>query len=103
MPVPKAPIFKHKVDENEIKLCAIEDSLNDMGYLCDGSKSVIKVIEDNNLDKSQFDFPYGSFDKFKESVEQDAFNEYGRVGFLTKSESDKLHKDISEGKIWITY
>lgn len=103
MPVPRIEIPKHKISENEMKLSRIEDILNDMGYACDGSKSVVKIIETFNLDVKQFDFPYGSFAEFKKQVENDAFDEDCQNGFLTKEESEKLHKDIAEGKICVTY
>lgn len=103
MPVPRLIVPKTKISETELKLSKLESILNNMGYICDGSKDVVRIIEQYSLDKTQFDFPFGSFDVFKEKVLDGFFDEDFTSRCLTKEQSDKLQQDISEGKIWVTY
>lgn len=65
--------------------------------------SIISIIESEKLDVSQFNFPFGSFAEFKNHMQDDCFGNNAMVRFLTKAESAQLHRDIAEGKIWVTY
>lgn len=42
--------------------------LDDMGYYAKSIRDVVKIIEENNIDISGFDFPGESFEKFKQDV-----------------------------------
>ena len=62
MPVPKVKRMRHKSPDEVIKLHHVMYILRGMGYDVDDARSVFCVIDRFNLDKSQFDFPYGSYD-----------------------------------------
>lgn len=98
MPIPRIEIPKHKVSENDRKLHALENTLYDMGYNCDEPKDMIKVIEIFRLDKSQFDFPFGSYDAFKAHIANGEYDNYGVVKLMTDEELDALDKAIKEGR-----
>lgn len=68
MPVPRLVVPEHKVNENCNRMCRIIDDLCDIGYDICTAKEAIQIIESEKLDKSQFNFPYNSFDEFKEHV-----------------------------------
>ena len=103
MPVPKVKRMRHKSPDEVIKLHHVMYILRGMGYDVDDARSVICVIDMFNLDKSQFDFPYGSYDKFKQHVNAGKFdiNEYS--AFATKEECQELDKAVKEGKLWVTH
>lgn len=52
MPVPRLIVPKTKISETELKLSKLESILNNMGYICDGSKDVVRIIEQYALDKT---------------------------------------------------
>ena len=68
MPIPKLDIPDCNSSENDIKLYRIMYSLCDMSHYADDARDVIHIIEKYHLDKSQFDYPYGSFEEFKKHV-----------------------------------
>ena len=98
MPIPRVAIPKHKVSENDRKLYVLENTLYDMGYNCEEPKDMVKVIEMFGLDKSQFDFPFGSYDAFKAHIENGEYDNYGVVKLMTAEELDALDKAIKEGR-----
>lgn len=104
MPVPRLIVPEHKVNENCNKMCRIIDDLCDMGYDICTAKEAIQIIESEKLDKSQFNFPYNSFDEFKEHVLSGEL-EIGSIDdmFMTKERREQLDKDVREGRLWITY
>ena len=102
MPVPKANIPRYKITKVD-KMCNVERKLRVLGYDVDDPRTAIKIIEDDNLDKSQFDFPYESFEETKAHVLAGEFD-YDIDSFATSQEKiDELHKAVKDGKLWITY
>lgn len=102
MPVPRLVVPEHKVNENRNKMGRIISDLCDMGYDICTAKEAIQVIETKKLDKSQFDFPYNSFDEFKEHVLSGEL-EMKSLNMMTKEEQEQLDRDVREGRLWITY
>lgn len=102
MPVPRLVVPEHKVDENRNKMGRIISDLCDIGYDICTAKEAIQVIESEKLDKSQFDFPYNSFDEFKEHVLSGEL-EMKLLNMMTKEEQEQLDRDVREGRLWITY
>lgn len=102
MPVPRLVVPEHKVDENRNKMGRIISDLCDIGYDICTAKEAIQVIETKKLDKSQFDFPYNSFDEFKEHVLSGEL-EMKSLNMMTKEEQEQLDRDVREGRLWITY
>lgn len=102
MTVPKANIPRYKITKSD-KMCNVMCELRRLGYDADDAKLAIQIIEDYNLDKSQFDFPYDSFEETKAHVLAGEFD-YDTDSFATSQEKiDELHKAVKEGKLWITY
>ena len=102
MPVPR--ILKHEPvsDKKTVKSNVIIRQLFGMGYDVDDARSAIKIIEDNNLDKSQFDFPYGSFEEFQKHVDAGEFDIDLDMEsmFVTKEQDRQIMDDIEKGKGW---
>lgn len=101
MPVPKANIPEYKKTERS-KMTDIVTYLYKIGYNVDDARTAIKIIEDDNLDKSQFDFPYGSFEETKSHAFAGEFD-FDESVMMTDAEREQFEKDIKEGKLWITY
>lgn len=72
-------------------------------YDVEDAKVAIKIIEENNLDKSQFDFPYGSFEEFKKHVLAGEFDYDEKSFYSSKEEIEALDNAVKEGELWITY
>ena len=68
MPVPRLVVSEHKVNEKWWKVNYIVRTLVRAGYDIGDARDVIRIIESENLDKSQFDYPYASYDEFKKHV-----------------------------------
>lgn len=103
MPIPKYDLPEYESDENELKADVIIRKLSDMGYAVDTERDAVQIIDSFNLDKSQFDFPYGSFEEFKKHVLAGKFD-YDEESFSSSEEEiEALHKAVKEGKLWITY
>lgn len=68
MPVPRFVIREHKVNEKWWKVNYIVRTLVRAGYDIGDAREAIQIIESENLDKSQFDYPYASYDEFKNHV-----------------------------------
>lgn len=103
MPIPKYDLPEYKSDENELKADIIMRKLSKMGYSVDTERDAVQIIDSFNLDNSQFDFSYHSFEEFKKHVLAGEFD-YDTDAFASSQEEiDKLHKAVAEGKLWITY
>lgn len=87
MPVPRLVVPEHKVDENRNKMGRIISDLCDIGYDICTAKEAIHIIESEKLDKSQFNFPYNSFDEFKEHVLSGEL-EIKLLNMMTKEEQE---------------
>ena len=103
MPVPKILKYKPVSDKKTIKSNIIIRQLFGMGYDVDDARSAIKIIKDDNLDKSQFDFPYESFEETKAHVLAGEFDYDDKPFSSSKEEIEALDKAVKEGKLWITY
>lgn len=100
MPVPKVKRMRHKSPDEVIKLHHVMYILRGMGYDVDDARSVICIIDMFNLDKSQFDFPYGSYEEFKKHVSELEVSDNFE---MSDEEYEQFQKRIKEGQIWITY
>ncbi len=102
MPVPKANIPRYKITKVD-KMCNVERKLRVLGYDVDDPRTAIKIIEDDNLDKSQFNFPYESFEETKAHVLVGEFDFDIDLFASSQEEIEALDKAVKEGKLWITY
>lgn len=102
MPIPRLNMPKHKLTEDG-KMLNVISKLCLMGYEVCEAKNAIRIIEMFDLDKSQFDFPYGSFDEAKKHALAGEFDYDTDTFASSQEEIDALHKSIKEGKLWIRY
>ena len=102
MPAPRLNMPKYKLTEND-RMDNVMRQLYKLGYDVEDAKTAIWVIEKLHIDKSQFDFPYGSFEEAKKHVLAGEFD-YDEESFSSSEEEiEALHKEVEEGKLWITY
>lgn len=102
MPIPKYDLPEYKSDENELKADIIVRKLSKMGYSVDTERDAVQIIDNFNLDKSQFDFPYHSFEEFKKHVLAGEFDYDEKSFFSSKEECEELDKAVKEGRLWVT-
>lgn len=88
---------------NNTKMSRIENILLYLGYCTDTGKDVVDAIEQNHLDLSQFDFPYGSFEAFKEHALAGEFDidVYGRIASPEKIA--EIRQLVKDKKLWVRY
>ena len=100
MPVPRFDSPKYKSSERDLKRDIVFRKLYDMNYNVLDERHAIHIIENNNIDKTQFDWPYGSFEAFKQHVLAGYFDRKITT-ITTKEQYDQLKNDVKEGKLWI--
>lgn len=104
IPIPRIKSEPYVPDINRIKMHSIISKLCDTGYDICTAREAIEIIESKHIDKSQFDFPYGSFDEFKIHVLDGTLEVRLFDDILTpKEKHDALMKAVKEGKSWVTY
>lgn len=102
MPVPRVNMPKYKKTEKS-KMMDIVVQLYRMDYNVDNARDAIQIIEVFKLDKSQFNFPYGSFEEAKKHVLFGEFDFDENAMMMTNEEREQLRKDVEKGRTWITY
>lgn len=102
MPIPKYDLPRYKLTESD-RMDIVIRQLCKMGYKVNNAKRAIRIIEKFHIDKSQFDFPYGSFEEAKKHVLAGEFKYRKKSFSSSKKEIEALHKAVAEGKLWITY
>lgn len=102
MPVPRVDMPKYKKTERS-KMTDIIMQLYRMGYNIDNARDAIQIIEEFELDKLQFNFPYGSFEEAKKHTLAGEFDFDEKAMMITDAEREQLRKDVEESRTWITY
>lgn len=102
MPAPRLNMPKYKLTEND-RMDNVMRQLYKIGYDVEDAKTAIWIIEKLHIDKSQFDFPYGSFEEAKKHVLAGKFDYDTDTFASSQEEIDELHKAVAEGRLWITY
>lgn len=74
-----------------------------MGYNIDDARSVINVIEDFKLDKTKFEYPYNSYENFKQHVYAGEFDVDIDSLLMSEEHCKELDKAVKEGRLWVTY
>lgn len=104
MPIPKIPLPIPKLTENERRLEHIRWTLACcMDYDIDGARDIIRVIEENHLNKSQFEYPYNSYDEFKKHVLAGDYDIDVDSMLMTNKERKERNHRIKEGKTCISF
>ena len=102
MPVPRINRQLYKISENDKKLDMLEVCLHKMGYVCDEPRDMLKIIDVCKLDKSQFDFPYGSYEMFKLHVLKGDYDDDFTLKLMTSEELKDLDDAIAKGRACMT-
>lgn len=101
--IPELDVLAHKPDDNWVKASVIIRTLIRAGYDVDGARGAVKIIESDYADKSQFDYPYGSFRRFKHHANRGDFDVNIESLLMTEQRRNVLDKSVKEGKLWATY
>ena len=72
-------------------------------YDVEDARDAIRIIEEQGVDKFQFDYPYGSFEEYKKHVLAGEFDLDIKSVLTSPEEQKKLDKAVKEGKLWVTY
>lgn len=100
MKIPSIPIPDYKQSDPERKADYIVRTLTGMNYDVGDERDAIKVIESEGIEKFNFDYPYDSFDAFKQHVLAGEFDV--DINFGTKRDHEELEKAVREGRLWKT-
>ena len=106
MPVPKFNLPKIKKSEERKKWEKVDiiiRVLTGMGYDVIDVKDAVDIIERNHLDKSKFDYPYGSFETFKQHVLAGEYEYDRKSAYVSKEIHEARIQAVKEGKLWVTY
>lgn len=101
IPRPNINIPDIDVSEDEVKSDYIIRMLFD--YDVEDARDAIRIIEEQGVNKFQFDYPYGSFEEFKKHVLAGEFDIDITSSIRTPEEEAELEKAVKEGKLWVTY
>lgn len=72
-------------------------------YDVEDARDAIRIIEEQGVDKFQFDYPYGSFEEYKKHVLAGEFDLDIKSVLTSPEEQKELDKAVKEGKLWVTY
>ena len=100
--IPELPPIKIPMTEKR-KSSKITRKLRNMGYDVNDPNEALTVFETCDIDKIQFDFPYGSFDAYKQHVLLHDLDLDLTSNIMTSEESEKIDKAVKEGKLWRTH
>ena len=105
MPVPRLNMPKiPKTPEEKIKLHKIIGQLCNMGYDICSVHDAIRIIENKHIDKSLFDYPYGSFEEFKKHATAGDLEMIDpEKTIMTDKRKKEINQALKEGRLWITY
>ena len=94
-------IPEYKAPKDRILLGIIMRKLYTMGYFCEDEHDIVKYIDENNIDASQFEFPEGDYTKFKDNLDAGKYDV--NIHWMTDEHREQLKRDLTVGKISITY
>ena len=86
--------------QNKHKMYLVMYCLHDMGYNINSAREIIDTIEHENLDKSKFDFPYETFDLFKEHVLAGEFDVNVEKRLTTPEQIAAYKQDTKDRHLW---
>lgn len=89
--------------QNCSKMSRLEIMLCDLGYDVDTGKDIVDAIEQHHLDLSQFDFPYGSFEAFKEHALAGEFDFDVDKRAASPEQIAELRQLVKDKKLYVRY
>ena len=87
------------ISDNDRKLLYITCHLKDAG----DARDAVHIIEEQGVDKFDFDYPYGSFEEFKKHTLAGEFDVDIESMLMTDEEIAEQEKAIREGRLRVTY
>lgn len=96
MPMPKFNVNNYHLSVERRQNHQIIHSLIAMGYDIEQARDAVEIIESKNLDQSQFEFPYGSFDAYKQHVLDGEFDIDMAKRLMTDEKRNQLKKNVEE-------
>ena len=103
MAIPKLKKSRHHSSDEILKLHYIIYLLRGMCYDIDDARSVIDVIEDFKLDKTKFEYPYNSYENFKQHVYAGEFDVDIDSLLMSEEHCKEIDEAVKEGRLWVTY
>lgn len=93
-------IPSYKPSKEELQIRKLHRKIDDMGYDYENEQDIVKIIEKDNLDVSQFEFPGGSFESYKQDV-LDGKYDLDMSCFGTEESDKQLKRDLKSGKLFV--
>ena len=103
MAIPKLKKSRHHSSDEILKLHHIIYLLRGMDYNIYDARSDINVNEDFNLDKTKIEYPYDSYENFKQHVYAGEFDVDIDSLLMSEEHCKELDKAVKEGRLWVTY
>lgn len=103
MPVPRYNIPRYKLSETKVKSNYIIRMLCKAGYDVGNARDAVKLIDEQGVDKFQFDYPYGSFEEYKKHVLVGEFDVDIEFMMMTDAERIAWNRDVKSGKIRVIH
>lgn len=101
MSIPKLDLPKYEPPKHMLLIDNVRRKLYAMGYPCVDKRDIVKYIEENNLDISQFEFPEGDYEKFKENLDAGAYDVEIRV--VSDEELARDQEKLRNGELYVMY
>lgn len=101
MSIPKLDLPKYEPPKHMLLIDNVRQKLYAMGYPCVDKRDIVKYIEENNLDISQFEFPEGDYEKFKENLDAGAYDVEIRV--VSDEELARDQEKLRNGELYVMY
>ena len=95
---PSIKIHEYRISEEEKRLNSIIYSLNSMDYDATGARAVVKIIEEQGVDKFNFKYPYDSFEEFKKHTLAGEFDVDIASVLVTPEEDEEFRKAVEEDR-----
>lgn len=101
MAIPKLDLPKYEPPKYMLLIDDIKQKLYTMGYLCQDKHDIVKHIEENNIDISQFEFPEDNYEKFKENLNAGKYDVEIRI--VSDEEWEQDQEKLRKGELYIMY
>lgn len=104
----KSKCLPKDIDKYEVEISK-EETKSDyivrklVRYGVEDPRDAIRFIEEQGIDKFDFDYPYGSFSEYKKHVLTGEFDVDVESCMMTSEQREELRQLVKEGKLWITY
>lgn len=98
MPIPKINFPICKLSQEQLYASNIIQELNKKKYHVENERAAVTLIESVGIKNFDFDYPYGSFETFKEHVLAGEFDVKNKI--VKPNNHERLNQLVKEGKLW---